>query len=146
MLEWKLCWRSSSWRFRLHAVGFLQQQIAAYPAVEEHPDPDTYDNFWAKKQVAAKRKTEGNNSDDNREEERSQKKRQVHRRVPEDEMEVDTDVPVRDQSGSWMSALAVDFSDAGCPNAFRMGSLPLSNVEGVASPSGVMSPKCLETG
>jgi hypothetical protein len=68
------------------AVAFLRQQIAAYLPVREHPDPDTYDNFQAKKHAAAKQKTEGDNSDDDREEGTSRKRRWMQRKVVEDEM------------------------------------------------------------
>jgi hypothetical protein len=57
--------------------------------------------------------------------------------VVEDEMDVDMDVPVHDRSPSRVSVRDVDFSDAGWPAGYRMGSSPLSKVEGVASPSGL---------
>jgi hypothetical protein len=102
------------------AVGFLRQQMAAYLPVGEHPDPDAYDNFWAKKRAATKHKTEGVNSDDDQKKETSRKGRRVHRRVPEDEMDIDTDVPVRNRSGSRMSVPAVGSSETGWPVAYRV--------------------------
>jgi hypothetical protein len=77
------------------AVTFLRQQTVDHKPVGEHPDPDAYDEFRAKRRSAAKHKAEGENSDENREEETSRKRHRVQRRVVEDEMEVDTDVPVR---------------------------------------------------
>jgi hypothetical protein len=121
------------------AVAFLHQQTVACKPVREHPNLDAYDNFQAKRRSAAKCKTEGNNSDDDREEETSRKRRWMQRRVVEDEMDVDTDVPVHNQSGSRVLVPAVDFSDVGWPDAFQMGSSPLSKVEGVAGPPRLMT-------
>jgi hypothetical protein len=59
--------------------------------------------------------------------------------VEEDEVEVDPDIPVRNRSGSQMSPPAVDFSDTGWPNAYWMGSSPLSDVEGVVGSSSLMT-------
>jgi hypothetical protein len=61
----------------------------------------------------------------------------LHKRVCEDEMDVDTDVLVRDRSVSQMSVPTVDFSETGWPMEYRMGESPLSNNEGVAGPSGL---------
>jgi hypothetical protein len=52
-------------------------------------------------------------------------------------MDIDTDVPVRDQSVPRMSVPTVDFSETGWPVEYRMGNSPLSDIEGVASPSGL---------
>jgi hypothetical protein len=72
-------------------VGFLRQQIDAYPPAGEDPAPDAFADFRAKR-----RKAEGESSDVDREEGTSRKRRRVQRRVVDDEMDVDTDVPVRE--------------------------------------------------
>jgi hypothetical protein len=43
------------------AVGFLCQQMEAYPPVGGDPDLEAFNKFWAKKQVATKCKTKGEN-------------------------------------------------------------------------------------
>jgi hypothetical protein len=118
------------------AVAFLHQQTAARKPVGEHPDPDTYDDFRAKRRSAAKRKAEGNNLDNDREEESSRKRRWVQRRVVEDEMEVDTDKPVCDRLASRESFPEVAI-ETEWPAGLRMTDSPLSDVEGVAGPSGL---------
>jgi hypothetical protein len=62
------------------AVAFLHQQTAVCKPVGEHPHPDAYDEFRAKRRSAAKRKTEGDNSEDDREEERGRKRRRIHKK------------------------------------------------------------------
>jgi hypothetical protein len=119
------------------AVAFLRQQMAVHKPAGEHPDPDGYEIFRANYGTPAKHKIEGENSDEDREEGTSRKRRRLRKRVVADEMDVDTDVPVRDRSATWMSAPVVDFSDAGWPAGYQLGSSPLSDVEGVAGPSGL---------
>jgi hypothetical protein len=119
------------------AVGFLRQQIDAYPPIGEDPDPEGFPNFRAKKRAATKCKTEGENSDNNREEGTSWKRRRICKRVADNEMDVDTDVPVRNQSVSRTSVPAIQFAETDWPEGLCMGSSPLSDVEGVASPSGL---------
>jgi hypothetical protein len=80
------------------AVGSLRQQREAYLPAGEDPDPEAYHIFQAKRQAAAKRKTEGEKSDDDREEGTSCKRRRLWKKVVEDEMDVNTEVPVRDRS------------------------------------------------
>jgi hypothetical protein len=111
------------------AIGFLRQQTAAYPPAGEDPDLEGYDEFRAKKRSTAKRKTEGENSDDDWEEERSWKKHQVHRRVPEEEIDVNADVPIHDRLASRISVPMVGSSETGWPVGYRMESSPLSDVE-----------------
>jgi hypothetical protein len=118
-------------------VAFLREQIEVHQPAGENPAPEVFAEFKAKKKSAAKRKAAGENSDDDRDEETSRKRRRLQRRVVDDKMKVDTDVPVRDRSSPRFSVPAVDFSNAGWPDEYRIGSSPLSEVEGVAGPSGL---------
>jgi hypothetical protein len=56
----------------------------------------------------------------------------LQKRVVDDEMDVDTDVPVHDRSSSRVLVPTVDFSNAGWPDEYRIGSSPLSEVKGLA--------------
>ena len=114
------------------AVGFLHQQIDAYPPAGEDPAPDAFADYRAKRRKAEKRKAEGEGSDVDRGEGTSWKRRQVQRRVVDDEMDVDSDVPERDWSVSRETVIQTEW-----PAGLRMTDSPLSDVEGVAGPSGL---------
>jgi hypothetical protein len=118
------------------AVGFLRQQIDAYPPAGEDPAPDAFADYRAKRRKAEKRKAEGEGSDVDRGEGTSRKRRRVQRRVVDDEMDVDTDVPERDRSASRESFPEVVIQTE-WPAGLRMTDSPLSDVEGVAGPSGL---------
>jgi hypothetical protein len=117
------------------ALAFLHQQLEYYPPAGENPDPDGFEAFIAKKS-AAKRKMEGNGLDDDWEEGTSRKRRRLQKKVVEDEMDVDTDVPVRDRSASWESFPEVAI-ETEWPAGLRMTDSLLSDFEGVAGPSGL---------
>jgi hypothetical protein len=102
----------------LDAVAFLHEQIEVHRPAGEDPAPEAFAEFQTKKRSAAKRKAEGGKSDDDREEGTSQKRCWLQRRVVEDKMEVDMDVPVRDRSSSQVSVPAVDFSNVGWPEEY----------------------------
>jgi hypothetical protein len=116
-----------------NALAFLRQQLEYYPPAGENPDPNGFEEFVAKKS-AAKRKTEGNGSDDDREAGPSRKRRRLQKRIVEDEMDVDTDIPGRDRSASRESFPEVIIQTE-WPAGLRMTDSPLSDVEGVAGPS-----------
>ncbi|KAJ7802977.1 hypothetical protein B0H13DRAFT_2389286 [Mycena leptocephala] len=84
------------------AVGFLRQQIDTYPPAGEDPAPKAFADFQAKRRKAEKHKAEGESSDVDQEEGTSRKHRRVQRRVVDNEMDVDTDMPVRNRSSSWV--------------------------------------------
>jgi hypothetical protein len=119
------------------ATSFLQQQLEYYPPVGEDLDPEGFENFLAKKRAATKRKTEGGNPDEDREEGTSQKRCWLQRKVVEDGMDVDTDVPIRDRSASQMSIPEVVDAEKGWPVGYRMVDSPLTDLEGVACLSGL---------
>jgi hypothetical protein len=114
-----------------NALAFLRQQLEFYPPAGENPDPNGFEEFVAKKS-GAKRKTEGNGSDDDREAGPSRKRRRVQKKRVEDEMDVDSDVPERDRSVSRETEIQTEW-----PAGLRMTDSPLSDVEGVAGPSGL---------
>jgi hypothetical protein len=78
------------------AVAFLREQIEVHRPAGEDPAPEAFAEFQVRKKSAAKRKAEGGGSDDDRKDGANRKHHQLQRRVVEDEMDVDTDVPVRD--------------------------------------------------
>jgi hypothetical protein len=118
-------------------LAFLCQQLEYYPPAGENPDPNGFEEFIAKKS-AAKRKMEGNGSDDDREAGTSRKRRRLQKKIVEDEMDVDTDVPGRDRSASRESFPEVVIQTE-WPAGLRMTDSPLSNIEGVAGPSSLLA-------
>jgi hypothetical protein len=88
-------------------------------------------------------KAEDESSESDQEVMESRKRRRVHQRVDDEDMEVDTDVPVRDQFTSGEPAPEVDFSGSNWPVEFqnrmtpaeRTVASPLSMLEGEAGPS-----------
>jgi hypothetical protein len=119
------------------AVDFLREQIEVHRPAGEDPAPEAFAEFQARKKSAAKRKTEGNGSDDDREEGTSRKRRRLHKKRDEDEMEVDTDVPVRARLASRISIPEVVVTQTEWPVGLRLTSSPLSEIEGLAGPSGL---------
>jgi hypothetical protein len=109
---------------------YVANQLDAFLPVGSAPNNEDIDEYIKNKRQAAKRKAE------DREEGSSQKRRQLRRSVEEDEMDVDTDMPVRDRSASRVSLPEV-VVETEWPASLRMTDSPLSDIKGVASPSGL---------
>jgi hypothetical protein len=109
---------------------YVADQLDAFLPVGSAPNNEDIDEYIKNKRQVTKRKAEDWG------EESSWKRRQLRRSVEEDEMDVNTDMPVCDRSASRVSLPEV-VVETEWPAGLRMTDSPLSDIEGVASPSGL---------
>jgi hypothetical protein len=109
---------------------YIADQLDVFIPIGSAPNNEDIDDYIKNKCQAAKRKAEDQEGGSNR------KCCRLRRSVNEDDMDVDTDELVRDRSTSQGSFPEVTI-ETEWPAGLRMTDSPLSDVEGVAGPSGL---------